>query len=101
MPFRTTVHDVAHILLGQTGEGEPSDSEVTPRNLREGEAHTVAMLCCAALNACGSRRFARNIQNKMGVRRDGRVVDGGGLENRADRSARIANFRLHHARYAR
>jgi hypothetical protein len=39
---------------------------------------------------CQTARFP----NKMTVRRDGRVVDGGGLENRSARSSESSNFRL-------
>jgi antirestriction protein ArdC len=53
MPHKTTFHEVAHILLGHTVEGEQGDGDTTPRNLREVEAESVAMLCCAALNLPG------------------------------------------------
>jgi antirestriction protein ArdC len=53
LPFKTTFHEVAHVLLGHTSEGEQADSEVTPRNLRECEAEAVALLCCAALDLPG------------------------------------------------
>ena len=35
------------------------------------------------------------------MRRDGRVVDGGGLEKRIDRSAEFANFPVKSPRHAR
>jgi len=53
MPFKTTVHEMAHVLLGHTAEGEQADSDITPRNLRECEAEAVALLCCAALDLPG------------------------------------------------
>jgi antirestriction protein ArdC len=53
MPHKTTFHEVAHILLGHTTEGEQADSDVTPRNVREVETESVAMLCCAALGLPG------------------------------------------------
>jgi hypothetical protein len=53
MPFKTTAHEIAHILLGHTAEGDQHDGELTPRNLRECEAEAVALLCCAALNLPG------------------------------------------------
>ena len=34
-------------------EGEQHDGELTPRNLRECEAESVALLCCAALELPG------------------------------------------------
>jgi hypothetical protein len=53
LPFKTTFHEVAHVLLGHTSEGEQNDGERTPRNLRECEAESVALLCCAALDLPG------------------------------------------------
>jgi len=53
MPHKTTFHEVAHVLLGHTSEGEQADGEMTPRNLRECEAESVALLCCAALDLPG------------------------------------------------
>jgi hypothetical protein len=53
MPHKTTFHEVAHVLLGHTSEGEHADSDVTPRNLRECEAESVSLLCCAALDLPG------------------------------------------------
>jgi hypothetical protein len=37
----------------------------------------------------------------ISTRRDGRVVDGGGLENRSRRSLKFANLFLNFARHAR
>jgi antirestriction protein ArdC len=53
MPWKTTFHECAHILLGHTAEGDQADGELTPRNLRECEAEAVALLCCAALELPG------------------------------------------------
>jgi antirestriction protein ArdC len=53
LPHKTTFHELAHILLGHTVEGEQADSDITPRSLREVEAECVAMLCCAALDLPG------------------------------------------------
>ena len=53
LPFKTTLHEVGHIVLGHTAEGECADSDITPRSLREVEAECVAMLCCAALELPG------------------------------------------------
>ena len=53
MPQKTMFHEVAHVLLGHTSEGEQSDGELTPRNLRECEAEAVALVCCAALDLPG------------------------------------------------
>ena len=35
LPHKTRFHELAHVLLGHTAEGQQSDGEVTPRNLRE------------------------------------------------------------------
>ena len=51
LPHKTRFHELAHVLLGHAAEGQQSDGEVTPRNLRECEA--VALLCCAALGLPG------------------------------------------------
>jgi antirestriction protein ArdC len=53
LPHKTTFHELAHVLLGHTTEGEQADSEHTPRSLRECEAEAVALLCCAALDLPG------------------------------------------------
>lgn len=53
LPHKTRFHELAHVLLGHTAEGQQSDGEVTPRNLRECEAEAVALLCCAALELPG------------------------------------------------
>ena len=52
-PYKTTFHELAHILLGHTAEGSLSDDDRTPRDLREVEAEATAMLCCAALELPG------------------------------------------------
>lgn len=53
LPLKTTFHEIGHILLGHTTEGEQADGEITPRSLRECEAEAVALLCCAALDLPG------------------------------------------------
>ena len=35
MPHKTRFHELAHVLLGHTAEGQQADSEITPRTLRE------------------------------------------------------------------
>lgn len=54
MPHATTFHELAHILLGHTGEGEFQDNRATVRNLKEVEAEAVALLCCESLNLPGA-----------------------------------------------
>ena len=53
MPHKTRFHELAHVLLGHTNEGTLNDDERTPRNLRECEAESVALLCLAALDLPG------------------------------------------------
>jgi antirestriction protein ArdC len=66
-PFKTTVHELAHVVLGHTIEGEQTDSEITPRNLRECEAEAVAMLVCAALDQPGVEQCRGYIQSWWGA----------------------------------
>lgn len=53
LPHLTRFHELAHVLLGHTTEGEQNDGALIPRNLRECEAGAVAMRCCAALGLPG------------------------------------------------
>lgn len=53
MPSKTLFHELAHVVLGHTTEGEMNDGESTPKNIRELEAEAVAMLCCASLGLPG------------------------------------------------
>jgi hypothetical protein len=55
------------VLLGHTSEGEQTDSDITPRNLRECEAEAVALLCCAALDLPGVECCRGYIQNWWGT----------------------------------
>jgi hypothetical protein len=66
MPHKTRFHELAHVLLGHTSEGTLNDGELTPRNLREVEAESVALLCCAALNLPGVEFSRGYIQNWWG-----------------------------------
>jgi hypothetical protein len=65
-PFKTTFHEMAHVLLGHTAEGEQADGELTPRNLRECEAEAVALVCCAALDLLGAECSRGYIQSWWG-----------------------------------
>ena len=66
LPHKTRFHELAHVLLGHTAEGTQADSEVTPRNLRECEAESVALLCCAALALPGQDECRGYIQSWWG-----------------------------------
>lgn len=52
-PEKTLLHEIAHVLLGHTAEATMTDSEKTPRDIREVEAESVAMLVSAVLNLPG------------------------------------------------
>jgi antirestriction protein ArdC len=67
MPHKTTFHELAHVLLGHTSEGSQTDSDLTPRNLRECEAEAVALLCCAALDLPGVEFSRGYIQSWWGA----------------------------------
>jgi len=70
LPHKTLFHEAAHITLGHTAEAEFTDTERTPRNLREVEAEAVAMLCCEALNLEGGDFCRGYIQNWLGPASD-------------------------------
>jgi N-terminal domain of anti-restriction factor ArdC len=63
MPHKTLLHEVAHVEIGHTLESEFTDSEHTPRNLREAEAEAVAMLLCESLELEGAAYCRGYIQS--------------------------------------
>jgi hypothetical protein len=67
LPHKTRFHELAHVLLGHTAEGEQADGERTPRSLRECEAEAVALLCCAALELPGVEQCRGYIQAWWGA----------------------------------
>jgi hypothetical protein len=66
LPHKTRFHELAHVLLGHTAEGDQADAETTPRNVQAVEAESVAMLCCAALGLEGVEYSRGYIQNRWG-----------------------------------
>jgi len=52
-PCKTLFHELAHVALGHCEEGDLTDTETTPRNIREVEAEAVALLCCESLGLPG------------------------------------------------
>lgn len=70
LPWKTTFHELAHVLLGHTSEGQRSDDERTPRDLRECEAEAVALLCCEALGLPGASEARGYIQSWWRAERD-------------------------------
>ena len=67
LPHKTRFHEIGHILLGHTAEGEHHDGERPPRDLRECEAEAVALLCCAALDLPGVEFSRGYIQSWWGA----------------------------------
>jgi hypothetical protein len=63
LPYKTTFHELAHVVLGHTSEAAFSDTEHTPRSLREVEAEAVALICCEALQLPGAEYCRGYIQN--------------------------------------
>lgn len=66
LPHKTRFHELAHVLLGHTTEGDHNDGEITPRNLKECEAESVALLCCSVLNLPGVEFSRGYIQSWWG-----------------------------------
>ena len=66
LPHKTRFHELAHVLLGHTAEGVQADTEITPRNLRECEAESVALVCCGALELPGVVECRGYIQSWWG-----------------------------------
>jgi hypothetical protein len=54
LPIRTTFHELGHIVLGHTAEASFADTDRTPRDIREAEAESVALLCCESLGLPGA-----------------------------------------------
>src|SRR5258708_40198220 len=69
LPHKTLFHEIAHVILGHTSEADFSDSEQTPKSLREVEAEAVALLCCEALDLEGAEFCRGYIQEWL--KRDG------------------------------
>jgi hypothetical protein len=59
---KTLFHEAAHVILGHVLEADFTDTERTPKNLREVEAEAVALLCCEALNLEGAEYCRGYIQ---------------------------------------
>lgn len=62
-PCKTMFHELAHVVLGHTAEGELADDDRTPRSLREVEAEAVAMVCLEALELPGAEYCRGYIQH--------------------------------------
>ena len=53
LPHKTRFHELAHVVLGHTTEGQCADSETTPKDTREVEAEGVAYILCSLLDLPG------------------------------------------------
>lgn len=53
LPHKTRFHELAHVVLGHTSEMQMSDSEFTPKDIREVEAEATAYILCALLDLPG------------------------------------------------
>lgn len=71
-PHKTRFHEIAHVVLGHTKEGLVTDSELTPRDIREVEAESVAYILCNLLALPGLEESRGYIQNWLS---DGEVSD--------------------------
>lgn len=65
LPHKTLFHEIAHVVLGHTGEGDEElrDDEALSRSVREVEAESTAYLCCAALELPGLTESRGYIQS--------------------------------------
>jgi hypothetical protein len=65
LPYKTRFHELAHVVLGHTAEAEAglTDSELTPRSLREVEAEAVALICLEALSLPGAEHCRGYVQH--------------------------------------
>lgn len=67
LPHKTTFHELAHIVLGHTSETALTDDERTPKNLREVEAESVALILCETLGLDGSQYARGYVQSWLGA----------------------------------
>ncbi len=63
LPTKTFFHEAAHVVLGHTTQADFTDSERTPKNLREVESEAVALLCCESLGLDGAAYCRGYIQH--------------------------------------
>ena len=63
LPHKTLFHELAHVVLGHTSEGQLDDHDRTPRSLREVEAESVALICCESLDLPGAADCRGYIQH--------------------------------------
>ena len=54
LPHKTTLHELAHIVLGHTTSEKLVDGQQIAKHIREVEAESVALICCETLGLEGS-----------------------------------------------
>jgi antirestriction protein ArdC len=64
-PHKTLFHEIGHVELGHTSEIELFEERVTPRNLMEVEAESVALLCLESLQLPDSEHARGYIQSYL------------------------------------
>lgn len=62
-PHKTRFHELAHNVLGHCSEGTLSDSEFTPKDIREVEAESVAYILCQILGLDGAKESRGYVQH--------------------------------------
>jgi antirestriction protein ArdC len=63
LPLKTTLHEIAHVVLGHTNSQKLVDLEHMDRNIREVEAESVALICCESLGLPGAEAARGYIQH--------------------------------------
>jgi hypothetical protein len=65
LPHKTLFHELAHVILGHTTEADFQDDDLTPRDIREVEAESVALLLCESLGLPGAEFSREYIQHYL------------------------------------
>lgn len=63
LPLKTTLHEIAHVVLCHTASQKCVDLEHIDRNIREVEAESVALICCESLGLPGTEAARGYIQH--------------------------------------
>ena len=63
LPIKTTLHEIAHVVLGHTISQKLVESEYRDRNIREVETESVALICCESLGLPGTEATRGYIQH--------------------------------------
>jgi hypothetical protein len=63
LPHKTRFHEMAHVVLGHTKESTLTDSDKTPKDIKEVEAESVAYILCSVLGLAGLEESRGYIQH--------------------------------------